>query len=260
MKSRLDLIESTFKSLFEGDSMIFPWMDERSAFLHHLIEAIEECLIDVQSETDALPIHYSLYLNAEVKHSMESQPNWNSILQQFFTDVASELDLRFENNPEITLVSRNSLQKGEVQLRAIPNNPENGRTSVVPVMAAYSSASPNTEIRAMLILEDEKCFPLEKPVINIGRKSSNHLVLNDLRVSRTHAQIRAMKDGFILFDIGSSGGTYVNGERVNQRVLKPGDVISIAGIKLIYAEENAGVPEEPRLKTSEIKPTLPAGE
>lgn len=84
--------------------------------------------------------------------------------------------------------------------------------------------------------------------------------MNDLRVSRTHAQIRAMKDGFILFDIGSTGGTYVNGERVSQRVLKPGDVISIAGIKLIYAEENSDTPETPRLRTAEIKPIVPSGE
>lgn len=259
MKSRLDLIENTFKSLFEGDSLIFPWMDERSAFLHHLIEAIEECLLDAQQESETLPVRYSLYLNAADKRFIESQSDWNSILQQFFNDVASELDLHFDQNPEIALVSRNSLPKSEVQIKAIPNDPENGQTSAVPVMITHP-IPPAADIRAMLILEDEKCFPLEKPVINIGRKSSNHLVLNDLRVSRTHAQIRAMKDGFILFDIGSTGGTYVNGERVSQRVLKPGDVISIAGIKLIYAEENSDTPETPRLRTAEIKPIVPSGE
>ncbi len=56
-------------------------------------------------------------------------------------------------------------------------------------------------------------------------------------VSRAHAQLRLVKDHFVLFDLNSSGGTFVNGERTNQSVLYPGDVISLAGITLIFGQD-----------------------
>ncbi|MBP8857500.1 MAG: FHA domain-containing protein, partial [Anaerolineaceae bacterium] len=74
------------------------------------------------------------------------------------------------------------------------------------------------------------------PVINIGRREDNHLVIEDLRISRTHAQLRARMGKYVIFDLGSTGGTFVNGQRVTQAILAPGDVISLAGLTLIYSE------------------------
>ncbi|MGD8457618.1 MAG: FHA domain-containing protein, partial [Anaerolineales bacterium] len=65
----------------------------------------------------------------------------------------------------------------------------------------------------------------------------NHLVIDDPRVSRTHGQLRAVKGRYMLFDLKSSGGTYVNGERINQVVLHPGDVISLAGVPIVYGQD-----------------------
>jgi pSer/pThr/pTyr-binding forkhead associated (FHA) protein len=59
----------------------------------------------------------------------------------------------------------------------------------------------------------------------------------DPRVSRAHAQIRAIRGQYVLFDLNSTGGTMVNGRRVHQCALKPGDVISLSGVPLIYGEE-----------------------
>jgi len=74
-------------------------------------------------------------------------------------------------------------------------------------------------------------------VVNIGRRADNHLVLADPRVSRAHAQIRAIRGQYVLFDLNSTGGTVVNGRRVRQYTLKPGDVISLSGVPLIYGED-----------------------
>jgi pSer/pThr/pTyr-binding forkhead associated (FHA) protein len=92
------------------------------------------------------------------------------------------------------------------------------------------------------------------PIINIGRRPENHLMIDDPRVSRFHAQIRASKGSFILFDLNSTGGTSVNSQPVTQRMLSPGDVISLAGVPLIYSQDTpesdtgatAALPAEPR--------------
>ncbi len=59
----------------------------------------------------------------------------------------------------------------------------------------------------------------------IGRQSDNHLVLRDGRASRYHAEIVAENSDYVLHDLHSSYGTFVNGERVPRRKLHPGDRI-----------------------------------
>jgi pSer/pThr/pTyr-binding forkhead associated (FHA) protein len=86
-------------------------------------------------------------------------------------------------------------------------------------------------------------FPLVLPVVSIGRRLDNHLVLDDPHVSRAHAQLRAQKGHYHLVDLNSTAGTRVNGRVIRQHVLRPGDVIGISGIELIYGESPSGPPE-----------------
>src|SRR4030065_271660 len=58
---------------------------------------------------------------------------------------------------------------------------------------------------AFLILDNGQHFPLDRPVINIGRRIDNQIVLEDQHVSRTHAQLRVRDGRFVLFDLGSPG-------------------------------------------------------
>ena len=95
-----------------------------------------------------------------------------------------------------------------------------------------------------------KVFPLEEAVITIGRRLDNDLVLDDPRVSRTHAQLRAIDGRYVIFDLHSTGGTFVNGEQITQCILSPGDLIWLAGVTLVYGEENP----PPRLDLLDTNP------
>ena len=99
---------------------------------------------------------------------------------------------------------------------------------------------------AFVIIDGIRVVPLNQTIVNIGRRIENTLVVDDPRVSRTHAQLRAINGRYIIFDLNSTGGTLVNGKRVNQSVLYPGDVISLAGAELIYGQKNP--PPRPDLK------------
>ncbi|ACL23675.1 FHA domain-containing protein [Chloroflexus aggregans] len=79
-------------------------------------------------------------------------------------------------------------------------------------------------------------FPLDPndPEITIGRVGCD-IILNNPQVSRFHAQIDRTPGGVVLRDMGSTNGTFVNGQRVTAPVmLKPGDVIQIGAFKLVY--------------------------
>lgn len=96
---------------------------------------------------------------------------------------------------------------------------------------------------AFLVINGIDLFSLKLPITSIGRKIDNALVLNDPRVSRRHAELRCFRGRFVVFDVGSSGGTYVNGHRVTHSVVYDGDVISLAGVQLVFRQKNLPRPD-----------------
>lgn len=99
---------------------------------------------------------------------------------------------------------------------------------------------------AFMIVDGIKVIPLSQPLIRIGRRVENNLVFDDPRVSRNHAEMRAINGRYVLFDLDSTGGTFVNGLKITQTVLYPGDVISLAGVNVVYGQKNP--PPRPDLK------------
>jgi pSer/pThr/pTyr-binding forkhead associated (FHA) protein len=89
---------------------------------------------------------------------------------------------------------------------------------------------------AFLIINSE-VFPLERDLINIGRKLDNHIVIHDPRVSRNHAQLRLMEGQFVVLDLNSTGGTLVNGQSITKSMLYSGDTISLAGVELKFVQD-----------------------
>ena len=70
-------------------------------------------------------------------------------------------------------------------------------------------------------------YTLEGDQLMIGRDSSNEIVINDAEVSRRHARLTFQGGKYVLEDLGSTNGTFVNGQRLTgPRVLKPGEVVS----------------------------------
>lgn len=102
---------------------------------------------------------------------------------------------------------------------------------------------------AYLVADGKRHIRLTKLVVRIGRAPDNDVILDDPRVSRHHAELRWHADlqRFLLIDMGSTGGTRVNGEPVQQCPLEPGDVIALAGVELRYGEgdPNATQPLSP---------------
>jgi hypothetical protein len=97
---------------------------------------------------------------------------------------------------------------------------------------------------AFLILDGKRHFRLKLPVIRIGRRLDNDLVLDDPHVSREHMLLKADRGRYQLVDLDSISGTRVNGRNVTEHWLKPGDVINVAAVELIYGEDRAGPPDE----------------
>jgi len=73
---------------------------------------------------------------------------------------------------------------------------------------------------------------LAQPVIKIGKVSSAHHRLEDESVSRMHAIVEVAGGTVSLIDLGSTRGTFVNGQRINKATLQSGDAITVGDLRI----------------------------
>lgn len=77
-------------------------------------------------------------------------------------------------------------------------------------------------------------YVLDHPVTTLGRHPDSRVFLDDITVSRRHAEIHRTDRGYELIDVGSLNGTYLNRERVDRGVLNDGDLIQVGKFKLMF--------------------------
>ena len=77
-------------------------------------------------------------------------------------------------------------------------------------------------------------FVLEKDVTKVGRHPDSDIFLDDITVSRRHAEFLVRKGDYFIADAGSLNGTYVNRQRIDQAKLVTGDEVQIGKYKLIF--------------------------
>ncbi len=77
-------------------------------------------------------------------------------------------------------------------------------------------------------------FILDKEVVAVGRHPQSDIFLNDITVSRRHAEVRRENEGYSVTDLGSLNGTYVNRERVDRSEMSSGDELQIGKFRLLF--------------------------
>jgi pSer/pThr/pTyr-binding forkhead associated (FHA) protein len=103
-----------------------------------------------------------------------------------------------------------------------------------------------------------KIFPMEGDVITIGREAGNGIIINDAEVSRKHTQFVFQGGKFIVTDLGSTNGTFVNGQRLTgQHILQPGEVISLGEQINLLFESVAPVDPNATMMSAGRQPAIP---
>ncbi len=77
-------------------------------------------------------------------------------------------------------------------------------------------------------------YTLDQTLITAGRHPDSIIFLDDITVSRRHAEVRQVEGGYQLADVGSLNGTYLNRERVESAALADGDEVQIGTFKLLF--------------------------
>jgi FHA domain/zinc-ribbon domain len=84
-------------------------------------------------------------------------------------------------------------------------------------------------------------FRLERDLVSIGRAQDSAIFLDDFSVSRRHAELTRAGGSFLVRDLGSLNGTYVERERVEEHLLADGEEIQIGRFRLVYSSPTSSV-------------------
>lgn len=94
--------------------------------------------------------------------------------------------------------------------------------------------------------EETQIIKLEKEFLTVGRRDDNDIILDDIFVSRRHAEVIKKGEQYIIKDHKSRYGTFVNGERVTEKKLNYGDEIQLGNIVITFVDEKrlSHIPEQ----------------
>lgn len=238
MKSRLDQIEARLQAFIESSLYLLPGSQRPVRLIHQLVQALERTIVQESDGNLTASNAFTINLHPTNASIWEENPGLLPALTRVLEDAARDAGLNLPTSPTIQLQPDPAQELDSFTISTTTRRSNLDQTGVLPVAPEAESTDPDSRPPSSFLIIGNQTIPLRLAVINIGRRSDNQLVVDDPRVSRTHAQLRAIHGKYTLFDLNSTGGTYINNIRVSQQVVKPGDVISLAGFALIYGEES----------------------
>lgn len=118
-----------------------------------------------------------------------------------------------------------------------PPSQESDTQRIVSAKAVPYSGGSGTTRPSWLVLvgdRDATAFPLTRDSHTLGRHRNNDIVISDSNVSGFHARIDRTAEGFVLVDLQSRNGCFVNGQRASSTALKTGDELRLGATRLRY--------------------------
>jgi DNA-binding SARP family transcriptional activator len=158
----------------------------------------------------------ALYLSGRQKDALDAAARLRRALVE---------DLGIDPSPAVRELEQTILAQEPIPLAASPA-PQTGLDATV-----IHGEIPNAQLRD----PDNRCIPIRPGTLRLGRAVDNHVVVDRPDVSRNHAAIVNTGVGFVLKDLHSSNGTYVNGRRaLEPETLADGDVIGIGRTEFVF--------------------------
>jgi len=245
------LVEGTFARLFAG--RLRP-LEVANALAH----ALEDHAVPRPGDLPLAPNHYWVALNPTDHAALLAQhPQLADDLARHLLDLARQAGFALSHRPAVDLAPQSDVPLHQVRATARwlpPDGVDTGAAvaeaegETTQQMAPVSGDAGVPAERPFLILEGRRHIALLRSTISLGRNLDNDIIVDDARVSRYHAQLRRRYGRYVIYDLGSTGGTTVNGYPVQECVLEAGDVISLAGVEIIYGQD-APTPTPPSCQT-----------
>ncbi len=229
------LVEGTFARLLRARL-------QPIAVARRIARAMEDGQVIDSRGKVVVPNEYRVYLNPRDLESLSGYRDaLREDLERYVVELARAAQATFPGRPRVYLEEDPSLSprrvRVEARLRSARRTAPAGETQTLPTFRP-PAARPRVE-GAFVLFDGRRRMPVTEAVVTVGRSLDNDIILDDRRVSRHHAQLRRQHGQYVLYDLNSTGGTTVNGRSIHEAVLRPGDVISFAGVHVRFEQVRA---------------------
>jgi hypothetical protein len=198
-----------------------------------------------------VPNHYRVFLSPEDREQFSSyEPALRKELSDYLLEHARQESLALTSRPQIEFHTDDRLDLGEfgiqAQLLSPPAEEAEAPAEVAPSAGDFGHTmvySPDREARPLeaplerrqaFLVGDGRRNVLSGSRVVLGRSRDCDVVIADPNVSRRHAELRRGEEGWSVVDLGSTNGVKVNGRRVSDSRLSPGDQITLGVTDLTF--------------------------
>jgi hypothetical protein len=177
------------------------------------------------------PGSYLVYMNPDdfarlSEHRVYLEREWAELLREMASRVGIYF---FDGGPNVAMEAREGIPRGAVDVAI---------ASDVTIKVANVDAPPQPKRLQLRMLKGVPAYgvyPIDGHA-TVGRSEESEIFLVDPSVSRNHAALTIEADGALVEDLGSTNGTYLNGERVAKARLMPGDVLTFGNTQMRLEE------------------------
>ena len=178
ISAKLDQLETRLKILIEGRlARLLPSSTSRGKLVQHLVTAMKDGAEAQNADFTLAPDVYFLFVHPDDAHQLLANQNLLSDLASIIQEAGADAGFRFVQPPVVNLSPNSDISKTEISVLARIDQ-EAIRETVAMTSANHvdQNAVPSN---AFLIVNGVRIFTLEKPLISIGRRSDNDLVIDD---------------------------------------------------------------------------------
>ena len=214
----LKRIEQKLEKIVEGTfTRVFPSSVKPIELGKRIRRVLEDKkTIGVQGQI-IIPNRYVISLSPKDLENIESiQESIQREISSSIRDHANDENYHFQGTLTVEIFSNSSLKTGSIEVDGLFEENKGG----------FPPGSLIDENGERLIITEQK--------LSIGRDTKSTMQVVDVEVSRNHAEIRLLNTSFVLIDLQSTNGTFVNGQRVQEHTLQNFDQIKIGSTILLF--------------------------
>jgi len=251
----LDRFEGFAERLIEGP---FHWLLGRTLQPVDIARRLARVMDDHQTIAAGkvfVPNRYQVFLHPDTLAGFASyQRALEEELANFLVETAQRREFTFVGRPQVALLPDAEVRREALHVKAQLVDSSGlegplGHTQDLPVDLIRQALEEVNQPRYALRV-DQREIPLDQPTITLGRTLDNDVILDHPTVSRRHAQIHLRHGQPFLRDLNSRNGTFVNGQRVSECVLRDGDRLALGEVRLLVVAVGPRLSARPPARAS----------
>lgn len=238
IKQTLDRLETHLQALIEKRvaSLLTPHTSLNTLDLsHRVVAAIHQCMLEDPQDNHTAPEIITIQTHPLQAAEIRQDDSLISELQTAIQNAVLQAGLFFEHPPELTVEENELLGPHEFEVEAAYQPVDVNQTQMID-SGGRNDASPLAIENAFLIYPGNHVLSLDDHMFTLGSGPENDLQITEPTVAKQHAQLRLIGDHYVIFDLDTASGTYVNQRQVRQQTLRTGDVILIGNTRIIYGK------------------------